>query len=85
MNNDATAPAPATGGLADRIRTSRHSLGLSAEHLARRVDVSTTSVLRWESGTSPAARYVPALADALGVSIAWLLTGEGAGPDEAAA
>lgn len=84
MTNDATAEDRAAG-MPDRIRASRHHLGISAEHVARRVDVSTTSVLRWETGTSPASHYLPALADALGVSIEWLLTGEGAGPGEAAA
>jgi transcriptional regulator with XRE-family HTH domain len=83
MPNDPHPSAAVRDGLADRIRSTRHSLGVSAETLARKVNVSTTSFLRWETGTSPQAHHIPALAEALGVSIEWLLTGAEGGVDAA--
>jgi transcriptional regulator with XRE-family HTH domain len=64
-----------------RIRQVRELRGLSQEALARRVDLSSKSVARFEGGqTEPSIATLRLLAESLGVSPAWLLTGEGQGP-----
>lgn len=45
----------------------RRARGLSQEALARALGVSLNTVQRWEDGAIPRARYLPALAQALGV------------------
>lgn len=67
-------------GFGTRVRVARGERAKAA--LARALGVDTKTVYRWEHGTSvPEAQMIAPLADALGVSVRWLLTGE----DEAAA
>lgn len=61
----------------ERIAARRKSEGLSQADLARRVGISSVAVGKWESGLNqPKGRYINDLANALGVSVRWLLTGE---------
>jgi transcriptional regulator with XRE-family HTH domain len=62
-----------------RIREARLALGLSQIELADRVQVSQPTIAHWEQGThAPRQLALVRLADALGVSRAWLLDGAGA-------
>ncbi|MEV3802760.1 S24 family peptidase [Aeromonas veronii] len=62
----------------DRITASRQAQKMSKAELARRVGISHASVSKWESGLNqPKGRYLNDLAAALGVTVDWLLTGEG--------
>jgi transcriptional regulator with XRE-family HTH domain len=61
-----------------RIREARLALGLSQTELADRVQVSQPTIAHWEQGThAPRQLALVRLADALGVSRAWLLDGAG--------
>lgn len=63
--------------IAERITQAREARGLTQEELARRLDIGTKSVWRWEKGTAePRAGTLPALARELRVTLSWLLTGE---------
>ena len=65
--------------LGERIGLARANT--SKTELARRIGVDTKTVYRWEHGDArPASEVIVPLADALGVSVRWLLTGEGEGP-----
>lgn len=55
--------------LADTIRARRMSRGLGREELARLVRCDVRSIRRWEGGGLPQARYIPALREALDLSI----------------
>jgi transcriptional regulator with XRE-family HTH domain len=63
--------------LADRIRQARRAAKLSQASLADTLEVASSAVAQWESpnGTTPRIEKFPALADAVGVSVDWLLTG----------
>ncbi|WP_323888152.1 LexA family protein [Aeromonas caviae] len=62
----------------DRITASRQAQKMSKAELARRVGISHASVSKWESGLNqPKGRYLNDLAAALGVTVDWLLTGDG--------
>lgn len=53
---------------------------MKGTELAEAAGVRAHTVWRWESGKfSPDADNLPLIAAALGVSVDWLLTGEGAG------
>ncbi|HHQ4650977.1 TPA: LexA family protein [Aeromonas hydrophila] len=64
----------------ERIKQTRKRLGYSQEILGSRVGVSRVSISQWERGeNTPNGRYLNDLAAALGVTVDWLLTGEGEG------
>jgi HTH-type transcriptional regulator, cell division transcriptional repressor len=76
--------------LGDRIAAARESAGLSQSALAERIGVRQKTLRAWESDQAePRANRLQMLAAMLGVSLRWLLTGEGEGiappasPDEA--
>lgn len=51
---------------------------MSQDELARRIGITRVSISKWESGLNqPKGRYLNDLAAALGVTVEWLLTGEG--------
>jgi transcriptional regulator with XRE-family HTH domain len=63
--------------LADRIRERRRERKLSQAALARRLGVTQGSVALMESGRrSPSLELLPKLAEALGLSVEYLLKGE---------
>lgn len=71
--------------LGERITSYRKKKGLSQELLAQQLGVSRQSVSKWERDESmPEAEKLPALAQALGVSLDVLLTGEPETPPRAA-
>lgn len=64
--------------MAERIKQARTRAELSHQKLAEKVGVSRAAVAQWESGDTKGLRpdNLVAAADALGVSIRWLATGE---------
>lgn len=71
--------------LGERVRAAREARGLTRAELARRVKLTSTAVLFLENGKTQdlAGGNVFPMADALGVSARWLVTGKGpmTGPD----
>ena len=61
-----------------RIRRAREAKGMSQAKLAALVGVPSQSISAWERGeVVPGAKNILRLAEALGVSVDWLLTGQG--------
>ena len=62
--------------LAYRIRSSRESKGLSQSAVAGIFGIRRNAVTAWELGdTRPDKAKLPKLAEILGVSVAWLVSG----------
>lgn len=72
--------------LGERIRAARDAKDFSQRDLAERAGLTHGWVFQVEAGTIKNPRYktVAACAKALGVSLQWLMTGEGTQPTEAA-
>ena len=67
----------------DRLTFAREAAGLSQDDLARRLGGEVERLARWEADTDePRANRLQLIAGMLGVSLAWLLTGEGDAPTE---
>jgi transcriptional regulator with XRE-family HTH domain len=66
-----------------RIRAGREACGYqSAADLAKAAGTHRVNVLRWEAGTvTPGGAALMKLANALGCSVDWLLTGKGDPPN----
>lgn len=61
-----------------RIEQVRHALGLTQRGLAEKLGLSTRTVNRWEAGAvAPRQSMVEQIAKLGGVTVSWLLTGEG--------
>lgn len=55
---------------------------MSQDELAKRIGITRVSISKWESGLNqPKGRYLNDLAEALGVTVDWLLTGSGDTPE----
>lgn len=66
--------------LGDRIAAAREAAGLSQTQLATRLGVRSRTLRGWESDLSePRANRLQMMAAMLGVSLRWLLSGEGEG------
>ncbi len=66
----------------DRMTGAREVIGLSQSDLAKRLGVKLKTIRAWENDQSePRANKLQMLAGMLGVSIMWLLSGEGEGLD----
>ena len=66
----------------DRMTGAREATGLGQAELAKRLGVKVKTIRAWENDQSePRANKLQRLAGLLGVSIMWLLTGEGDGLD----
>lgn len=64
----------------DRLAAAREAAGLSQSELAQRLGIRKKTLIQWETDrTEPRANRLQMLAGMLGVSIRWLLTGEGEG------
>lgn len=61
----------------DRIKRARERASMSQMELAKAVGGHQHHVSRWENGIRPRPSRVRQIAQALGVSVAWLATGEG--------
>lgn len=69
-----------TATLGDRITAAREAAGMTQAELARRMGVRLPTVAAWEDDQAePRANRLQMLAGLLGVSLRWLLTGEGDG------
>ena len=67
--------------LGDRIAGAREAAGLEQKELARRLGVGEGTIQRWEDDRAePRANRINMLSGMLGVSLRWLLNGEGEGP-----
>lgn len=67
----------------DRLAGAREALGISQEGMARRLGVKLKTIVSWENDWSePRANKLQMVAGLLNVSIRWLLTGEGDGPED---
>lgn len=66
----------------DRLAAARGAAGLDQKQMAERIGVKFGTYRNWEEDASePRANRLTLLAGMLGVSVRWLLTGEGEGPD----
>ncbi len=71
---------PETATFGDRLTGAREASGLSPEDFAHRLGVRLKTVHAWEGDiVDPRANRLTMMAGMLGVSIRWLLTGEGEG------
>lgn len=69
-----------TATFGDRLAAAREAAGLSQKDLAQRVGIKTGTLRNWEDDLSaPRAHRLSIFAGILGVSLSWLLTGEGEG------
>ncbi len=69
-----------TATFGDRLAAAREAAGLTQKDLAQRVGIKTGTLRNWEGDLSePRANRVSILAGILGVSLRWLLMGEGEG------
>ncbi|MBC7133322.1 MAG: helix-turn-helix transcriptional regulator [Roseovarius sp.] len=66
----------------DRLAGARERAGMSQAELARRLGVRLRTLKAWEDDLSePRANKLSMMAGLLNVSLLWLLSGEGEGPD----
>jgi transcriptional regulator with XRE-family HTH domain len=66
----------------DRVAGAREALGMSQDDLAKRLGVKLKTVRGWENDMNePRANKLQMLSGILGVSLMWLLNGEGDGLD----
>lgn len=66
----------------DRVAGARERTGMSQEDLARRLGVKLKTIKAWENDLAePRANKLSMMAGLLNVSLLWLLSGEGEGPD----
>ena len=78
MEEDWYSQSTATFG--DRLTAAREATGLSVRDLAQRVGVKPSTLQAWEDDVKePRANRLSMLAGMLGVSLRWILTGEGEG------
>ncbi len=66
----------------DRLAGAREAAGLTQESLADKIGVKPGVIIGWENDLKePRANRLQMLSGILGVSLSWLLTGQGDGPD----
>ena len=71
-----------TATFGDRLAAARGRAGLSQAQLAKQLGVKHATVRNWEDDLSePRANKLQMMAGLVGVSLSWLLTGDGEGPD----
>ena len=68
--------------MGERLKLARTLRGFSQQGLARVLEVAGNTAWRWESGERSFHRYSALIAQALGCSEAWLLTGNGPRPKD---
>ena len=62
------------GRFAARLKALREKAGLSHEEVAEAVEVDTRTIYYWEAGkTSPQIKYLPFLAEKLGIEVRTLM------------
>ena len=81
--NDAGWFSDEAATFGDRLAGAREAAGHTQAKFAKQVGVKTVTMQSWENDLKePRANRLTLLAGMLGVSLVWLLTGEGDGPDE---
>ena len=71
-----------TATFGDRVAGAREALGIGQPELARRLGIKVKTLRDWENDLAePRANKLQMLAGILGVSLMWLLNGEGDGID----
>ncbi|MFO7770763.1 helix-turn-helix transcriptional regulator [Roseovarius gahaiensis] len=66
----------------DRVAGAREQAGMTQQELAKRLGVKLKTLKGWENDLSePRANKLSMMAGLLNVSLLWLLSGEGNGPD----
>ncbi|MEM9579643.1 MAG: helix-turn-helix transcriptional regulator [Pseudomonadota bacterium] len=71
---------PETATFGDRLGAAREQTGMTQAQLARRLGIKPSTLRAWEQDISePRANRLSMIAGILGVSIVWLLSGEGEG------
>ncbi|MEM1430471.1 MAG: helix-turn-helix domain-containing protein [Pseudomonadota bacterium] len=71
-----------TATFGDRVAGAREALGIGQPELARRIGIKVKTLRDWENDLAePRANKLQMLAGILGVSLMWLLNGEGDGID----
>ena len=74
-------PDAATFG--DRVVGAREKSGMTQAELSRRLGIKLTTLQGWEEDRSePRANKLQMLTGMLNISLSWLLSGEGIGPEE---
>lgn len=69
-----------TATLGDRLAAARDQAGLSQKQLAKGLGIKAGTLRDWEDDLAePRANKLAMIAGVLGVSVGWLLTGEGEG------
>lgn len=69
-----------TATFGDRLAAAREAAGLTQKELSQRMGIKTGTLRNWEEDLSePRANRLSIFAGILGVSLSWLLTGEGEG------
>ncbi|WP_120633728.1 helix-turn-helix transcriptional regulator [Ruegeria sp. EL01] len=80
ISNDTSYYGDEAATLGDRIVAAREAVGYSQKKLASRLGVKLKTVQGWEEDrTEPRANKAQMMSGILGVSLAWLLSGEGEG------
>ena len=80
ISNDTSYYGDETATLGDRIVAAREAVGYSQKKLASRLGVKLKTVQGWEEDrTEPRANKAQMISGILGVSLVWLLSGEGEG------
>jgi len=83
VDTDTAWYAEEAATLGDRVVAAREAAGLTQKDLARQLGVKLKTVQAWEDDRSePRANKAQMISGVLGVSLTWLLSGEGEGvPD----
>jgi transcriptional regulator with XRE-family HTH domain len=64
--------------ISERLKELRKDFGLSQERLAQELGVAVFTVQKWERGSFlPGAKALIAISEKFGISLNWLLLGEG--------
>ncbi len=80
ISNDTPYYGDEAATLGDRIVAAREAVGYSQKKLASRLGVKLKTVQGWEEDrTEPRANKAQMMSGILGVSLVWLLSGEGDG------
>lgn len=67
----------------DRLAAAREQAGLTQKKMASNLGVKTKTIANWEQDLEePRANRLQMLAGLLNVSLTWLLTGQGEGPEQ---
>lgn len=82
-DNDTAYYAEDAATLGDRVVAAREATGLTQKDLARQLGIKLKTVQAWEDDRSePRANKVQMMSGLLGVSLTWLLSGQGEGIPE---